>query len=103
MRALMLDPAILLLDEPLGALDPMVRAALRTELKNIFTHLKKTVVIVTHDLDEAAFFGHSITLLRVGHIEQHGEFKTLALQPASAFVTDFIRAQSPSPWLREIL
>ena len=103
MRALMLDPPILLLDEPLGALDPIVRSALRTELKAIFSELKKTVLIVTHDLDEAAFFGHSITLLREGQIEQHGEFKTLALRPASPFVTEFIRAQKPSQWLREIL
>lgn len=103
MRALMLDPAILLLDEPLGALDPIVRSALRTELKTIFSELGKTVLIVTHDLDEAAFFGHSITLMREGQIEQHGEFKTLALKPASPFVTEFIRAQEPSEWLREIL
>lgn len=103
MRALILNPAILLLDEPLGALDPIVRSTLRTELKAIFTQLKKTVVIVTHDLNEAAFFGHSVTLLRDGQIEQHGEFKTLAFQPASPFVTEFIRAQKPSQWLREIL
>jgi osmoprotectant transport system ATP-binding protein len=103
MRALILDPTILLLDEPLGALDPIVRSALRAELKAIFSKLKKTVLIVTHDLDEAAFFGHSITLMREGRIEQHGELKTLALKPASPFVTEFIRAQEPSQWLREIL
>src|SRR6185369_13891556 len=71
MRALMLDPPLLLLDEPLGALDPVVRAGLRSELKEVFNRLGKTVLIVTHDIDEAAFFGHTVTLLRDGRIEQH--------------------------------
>ena len=64
MRALILDPPILFLDEPLGALDPIVRSDLQKELKRIFKLLKKTVVIVTHDLSEAGFFADSLTLLR---------------------------------------
>ena len=55
----MLDPAVLLLDEPLGALDPMIRADLQTDLKKIFQKLKKTVIMVTHDIGEAGYFGDS--------------------------------------------
>ncbi len=64
MRALMLDPKVILLDEPLGALDPMVRAELQADLRGIFRSLEKTVVMVTHDLAEASWFGHQIILLR---------------------------------------
>ena len=60
MRALMLDPELLLLDEPLGALDPMIRYELQQELKTIFGQLGKTVIMVTHDIAEAAFFGHDL-------------------------------------------
>ncbi len=73
MRALMLDPAALLLDEPLGALDPLVRADLQAELRDIFRSLGKTVVLVTHDLGEAAFFADRIVLLRDGQIVQDGQ------------------------------
>src|SRR5215475_7101385 len=70
MRALMLDPDVLLLDEPLGALDPLVRSELQADLKNIFQTLRKTVVLVTHDMGEAAFFGDEIVLLKAGAIVQ---------------------------------
>ena len=93
MRALMLDPEILLLDEPLGALDPMIRYELQRELKSIFAQLKKTVIMVTHDIAEAAFFGHTLVLMRDGHIVQTGPFKALARTPAEPFVEQFITAQ----------
>ena len=93
MRALMLDPDVLLLDEPLGALDPMIRADLQDDLRDIFRRLGKTVVFVTHDIGEAAFFGDQIVLLREGQIEQRGAMATLLDDPASPFVTDFIQAQ----------
>src|SRR5260370_1817189 len=71
-RALMLDPDVLLLDEPLGALDPMTRFELQTDLRRIFGQLRKTVVLVTHDLSEAAFFADQIVLLRPGRAVQPG-------------------------------
>jgi ABC-type Na+ transport system ATPase subunit NatA/biotin carboxyl carrier protein len=93
MRALMLDPAVLLLDEPLGALDPMVRADLQRDLRDIFRNLKKTVVMVTHDLAEAAYFADHVVLMRDGRIEQEGAFKALIDAPATDFVRDFVNAQ----------
>ena len=93
MRALMLDPALLLLDEPLGALDPLVRAQLQDELAEIFQRLRKSVVIVTHDLAEAALLGHVIVLMHQGRLVQQGAIQDLVQRPASAFVTQFVRAQ----------
>jgi osmoprotectant transport system ATP-binding protein len=93
MRALMLDPDLLLLDEPLGALDPMIRSELQTDLKQIFQTLNKTVVIVTHDIGEAGFLGDSIVLLRDGQIVQRGHLADLVHSPAVPFVTQFINAQ----------
>jgi osmoprotectant transport system ATP-binding protein len=93
MRALMLDPEALLLDEPLGALDPMIRFDLQRELKHIFARLGKTVVLVTHDLAEAAFFGDTIVLLRAGRIVQRGALAEMLARPADEFVRRFIQAQ----------
>ena len=93
MRALMLDPDVLLLDEPLGALDPMIRADLQDDLRDIFRRLGKTVVFVTHNIGEAAFFGDRVALLREGQIEQTGSMAGLLDDPASPFVTNFIQAQ----------
>ncbi|MFB1490269.1 MULTISPECIES: ATP-binding cassette domain-containing protein [unclassified Thiocapsa] len=93
MRALMLDPDLLLLDEPLGALDPMIRFELQRELKAIFARLGKTVLMVTHDLAEAVFFGHRIVLLRAGRIVQQAEPRVLLDSPAEPFVAQFVAAQ----------
>jgi osmoprotectant transport system ATP-binding protein len=93
MRALLLNPAALLLDEPLGALDPLVRADLQTELRDIFRKLGKTVVLVTHDLGEAAFFADRVVLLREGQIVQEGSPADLWRRPADPFVTRFVQAQ----------
>jgi len=93
MRALMLDPDVLLLDEPLGSLDPLIRAELQDDLREIFRTLRKTVVIVTHDLAEAGFFGDTIVLLSEGRVVQQGALETLVRQPADPFVTRFVNAQ----------
>lgn len=93
MRALMLDPEVLLLDEPLGALDPMVRYDLQEELKQVFATLGKTVVLVTHDLAEAAFLADCIVLMRAGRVVQSGRLQTMVQAPAEPFVEQFIRAQ----------
>src|SRR5438093_3422128 len=93
MRGLMLDPDLLLLDEPLGALDPMIRSDLQTDLKRIFRTLGKTVVLVTHDLGEAGFLGDLIVLIRDGSIVQRGRLAELMDSPADEFVTRFINAQ----------
>ncbi|MFC1742584.1 ATP-binding cassette domain-containing protein [Candidatus Riflebacteria bacterium] len=102
MRALMLEPEVIFLDEPLGALDPIVRRSLQLELKNIFSRLQKTVVMVTHDLAEAAFFGDTISLFHEGDMIQHGTFTDLVKNPASEFVRQFISAQTPMAELEVI-
>ena len=94
MRALMLGPELLLLDEPLGALDPMIRAELRADLREIFRMLGQTVVLVTHDLAEAEFFADRVVLLRDGSVVQQGLLRDLVERPADPFVTRFINAQS---------
>ena len=91
-RALMLDADVLLLDEPLGALDPMVRAELQQELAKIFRRLRKTVALITHDLAEAAFFADRIVLLRHGRVVQTGSIRELQDSPADDFVSQFVRA-----------
>ena len=93
MRALMLDPDALLLDEPLGALDPLVRAELQDDLRGIFQTLRKMVVLVTHDLGEASFFADRIVLLKDGIIVQEGSPADLWHRPADPFVTRFVQAQ----------
>ena len=93
MRALMLDPDVLLLDEPLGALDPIIRSDLQTDLRKIFRRLNKTVVLVTHNLHEAAYFADEILLLRAGRLVQRGTIKDLLESPNDPFVTQFVSAQ----------
>lgn len=93
MRALMLDPAVLLLDEPLGALDPMVRHGLQEDLRQLFERLRKSVLLVTHDMAEAAFFSRHLVLMRAGRVVQQGTYRDLAEKPAEDFVRDFVQAQ----------
>src|SRR6267154_1077310 len=100
MRALMLSPELLLLDEPHGALDPLVRASLQKDLKEIFARLQQTVLFVTHDLAEAIYFGDEIVLMNEGHIVQKGTVTDLRDRPAEAFVSEFINAQRGIATLR---
>jgi osmoprotectant transport system ATP-binding protein len=93
MRALMLSPELLLLDEPLGALDPLVRASLQKDLKEIFTRLGQTVLFVTHDLAEAIYLANQIVLMNEGRIVQRGTITDLRERPADPFVSEFINAQ----------
>ena len=98
MRALALDPEYLLMDEPMGALDPMIRVELQQDLKTICKNLKKTVLLVTHDVSEAAFLGDHIIMLQNGCIAQQGSFASLVQDPRCSFVTKFISAQRPVVW-----
>ena len=93
MRAVFLDPQIILLDEPLAALDPIVRSDVQGRLREIFRRLQKTVLLVTHDLSEAAYLGDEVTLLKDGRVLQTGPLKELIHQPADPYVTQFINAQ----------
>lgn len=93
MRALMLDPQVLLMDEPMGALDPVVRKSMQQELKSIFESLGKTVIVVTHDMSEAAFLGDTVALMSGGKIIQRGSLKELQESPSDPFVTEFLNTE----------
>ncbi|MBN21177.1 MAG: ABC transporter ATP-binding protein [Bdellovibrionaceae bacterium] len=99
MRALAHDPEYLFFDEPLSALDPMIRSELQKHLKSIFEKLKKTVVLVTHDMGEAAYFAHTITLMNQGKIIQHSPYDEFFKNPQDPFVSEFINAQRQPPEL----
>ena len=90
----MVDPDILLLDEPLGALDPMIRADLQRDLRDIFRTLGKTVVLVTHDMAEATYFADEVVLMRDGRVVQRGAPADLRDRPADDFVRHFLTAQA---------
>lgn len=93
MRAVFLNPSVVLLDEPFGALDPIVRADVQHRLREIFQRLKKTVILVTHDISEAVFFGDGVTLLKDGCVLQSGRMEELVRAPSDPYVTQFISAQ----------
>jgi osmoprotectant transport system ATP-binding protein len=102
MRAAMMDPAVMLLDEPMAALDPLIRRTLQRELKSIFQRLGKTVLLVTHDLGEAVYLAEQITMLHEGRVLQTGSYRDLLLSPASDFVSQFINAQRTVPDASEV-
>ena len=89
-RALAADPAILLMDEPFGAIDPITRESLQTEFARIQKDLKKTIVLVTHDIDEAIRLATRILVLKDGKLVQHDTPENLMTTPAGRFVTEFI-------------
>ena len=90
-RALALDPEYLLMDEPFGALDPITRSQLLEDLQPLFKDLGKTVLLVTHDIEEAFAIGHRVTLLHQGSLVQTGPPGELMNAPANDFVTQFLR------------
>lgn len=100
-RALAADPNILLMDEPFGAVDPVVRRELQDELLRLQSELGKTIVFVTHDIDEAFLLGSQIALMAPGGtMAQLGTPEELLHSPASKFVADFIEAGRPRSVLR---
>ncbi|GAA4156224.1 ATP-binding cassette domain-containing protein [Gryllotalpicola daejeonensis] len=100
-RGLAVDPNILLMDEPFGAVDPLVRVELQTELKRLQRELDKTVVFVTHDIDEAFLLGDQVVLFKPGGtVAQRGTPSELLEHPADDFVAEFIEAGRPRSILR---
>jgi osmoprotectant transport system ATP-binding protein len=93
MRALALEPDALLLDEPFASLDPVVRAELQEEVRRIVQELGSAVLLVTHDVTEAAFLADRIVLLGDGAVLQEGTLKDFLQRPADPYVTRFVRAQ----------
>ena len=91
-RALAADPPVMLMDEPFGAIDPMVRGRLQDEFKLILQRVKKTVVIVTHDLDEAIKMGDRIAIMRAGRLLQCDTPANILAAPANDFVKAFVGA-----------
>lgn len=93
-RALAADPPVLLMDEPFGAVDPIVRGHLQREFLELQRELGKTVVFVTHDIDEAIFLGTRIAILNMGGVlEQYDSPETILREPANQFVEDFLGSE----------
>jgi len=101
-RALAADPPILLMDEPFGALDPITRARLQDELKAIQRKLHKTIVIVTHDMDEAVRLADTIAVLREGKLVQLDGPSRLLVAPADSFVADLLGRDRLLKYLRTV-
>ncbi len=89
-RALAADPPIILMDEPFGAVDPITRTQLQRWLRQVQQDVQKTIVFVTHDINEAFLLGDRIVLMKDGHVEQNGTPAELLRAPASDFVREFI-------------
>jgi osmoprotectant transport system ATP-binding protein len=95
-RALAADPDLLLMDEPFGALDPGTRESIHGEFLRLNAHLKKTVVLVTHDIVEASRLAEEIVLLERGHVVQRGTLHDLLLHPADERVRAYLGSQGPN-------
>ncbi|MBK4714173.1 MULTISPECIES: ABC transporter ATP-binding protein [Tenebrionibacter/Tenebrionicola group] len=94
-RALAADPDVLLMDEPFGALDPVTRAALQREIRRIHRLMGRTIVLVTHDVDEALYLADRVVLMDAGEVVQQGAPYALLRQPASPFVREFFASSEP--------
>jgi glycine betaine/proline transport system ATP-binding protein len=94
-RAFATDADILLMDEPFSALDPLIRARLQDELLDLQRSLRKTIIFVSHDLDEAMKLGSHIAIMEAGRIVQYGEPEDIVLNPSNAYVADFVAHMNP--------
>jgi glycine betaine/proline transport system ATP-binding protein len=99
-RAFATDADILLMDEPFSALDPLIRTKLQDELLALQSRLKKTILFVSHDLDEAIKLGNRIVIMEGGRIVQVGTAQDIVLRPADAYVAEFVRHMNPLEALR---
>ena len=94
-RAFATDADILLMDEPFSALDPLIRSKLQDELLELQARLKKTILFVSHDLDEAMKLGNRIVIMEGGRIVQAGTAEDIVLRPADSYVAEFVRHMNP--------
>ena len=94
-RAFATEAPILLMDEPFSALDPLIRTKLQDELLQLQKKLKKTIIFVSHDLEEALKIGNTITIMEGGRIVQSGSPEDIVLRPANAYVSEFIANVNP--------
>jgi glycine betaine/proline transport system ATP-binding protein len=99
-RAFATEAPILLMDEPFSALDPLIRARLQDELLELQRQLRRTIIFVSHDLDEALKIGTRIAIMESGRIVQHGAPQEIVLRPASGYVRDFVAHMNPMNVLR---
>jgi osmoprotectant transport system ATP-binding protein len=100
-RALAADPDIILMDEPFSALDPISREQLQEDIRNLQKEIKKTILFVTHDMDEAMALGDKVVLMKEGEVIQYDAPQALMLNPETEFVKEFI-GQHKSPWLTAV-
>ena len=94
-RALALEPECVLMDEPFGALDPITRRQIRAEFRQLLSEVRKTVLLVTHDLSEAFELGDRVSVMNEGVLVQTGTKEELMSRPESGFVADFLRGHAP--------
>ncbi|WP_305369126.1 choline ABC transporter ATP-binding protein [Photobacterium leiognathi] len=94
-RAFVMDTDILLMDEPFSALDPLIRAQLQDELLALQSKLNKTILFVSHDLDEALKIGNNIAIMESGELIQHGKPEEIVLNPKTDYVRDFVAHTNP--------
>src|SRR3546814_7929768 len=94
-RALSNDAPVLLMDEAFSALDPLIRTDMQTILLDLQSEIKKTIVFITHDLDEALRLGDQIAILRDGEIVQQGSNKDIVLRPAHDYIAPFVKEVNP--------
>src|SRR5690606_1227816 len=94
-RAFAMDSDILLMDEPFSALDPLIRSQLQDELLSLQKRLNKTIVFVSHDLDEALKIGSRIAIMESGKLIQYGKPEEIVLKPKTQYVQDFVSHTNP--------